>query len=183
MCSTLSRDEVTYSGWYKWDRGLNKMILFSCCLIQAHGGGALYPGREEPLCDPYNAERLLYKPWINGLLLVLSFWFIRIPISAAARRVKKKWTPPHGRTKQNHIFLIQWYVGGTKWMVVKKIFEALPWLRRYSNTVSFATLTPFCAHIFQGYEWSWSDKRHVSGISDLGPAKYVAVMITNTSLH
>ena len=103
--------------------------------------------------------------------------------SAAARRVKKKWTPPHGRTKQNHIFLIQWYVGGTKWMVVKKIFEALPWLRRYSNTVSFATLTPFCAHIFQGYEWSWSDKRHVSGISDLGRAKYVAVMINNTSLH
>ena len=35
-------------------------------------------------------------------------------------------------------------------MVVKKICEALPWLRRYSNTVSFATLTPFCAHIFQG---------------------------------
>ena len=103
--------------------------------------------------------------------------------SAAARRVKKKWTPPHGRTKQNHIFFIQWLVGGTKWMVVKKIFEALPWLRLYSNTVSFATLTPFCAHISQGYEWSWSDKRHVSGISDLGRDKYVAVMIINTFLH
>ena len=103
--------------------------------------------------------------------------------SAAARRVKKKWTPPHGRTKQNHIFLIQWYVRGTKWMVVKKIFEALPWLQRYSNTVSFATVTPFCAHIFQGNEWSWSDKKHVSGIRDLERAKYVAVMIINTFLH
>ena len=55
---------------------------------------------------------------------------------------------PRG-TKQKPYFFLFW---GTKWMVVNKIFEALPWSRRYSNTVSFATLTQFCAHIFQGYE-------------------------------
>ena len=32
-------------------------------------------------------------------------------------------------------------------MVVKKIFEALPWLRRYSNTVSLRHRRHF-AHIF-----------------------------------
>ena len=58
-------------------------------------------------------------------------------------------------------------------MVVKKIWGALPWLRRYSNTVSFATLTPFWAHIYQGYNDVDLIKSLVSSISDLGRAKYV----------
>ena len=44
----------------------------------------------------------------------------------------------------------------------------------------------FCdidTNIFQGHEWSWRDKNHVSGISDLGRAKYVALRIINTFLQ
>ena len=41
-------------------------------------------------------------------------------VSAVAWRVKKKLTPPLGRTKHNHIFLVYWDVWSRKWMVVKK---------------------------------------------------------------
>ena len=44
------------------------------------------------------------------------------------------------------------------------------------TTISFATITPFCAHICQYMNDADMIKSHVRGISNLGRAKYVALM-------